>query len=129
MNNYNLEEIVEECPDCGELILWLEVSQNTNALQTIYDYKIYDELLVNLSKLCNDDYALIVTSLEIIRDRKYITQSIVHNNLCLKNPVPFTRKVAPNQNNTLNKTFYFFEGYNFYQEYMKATYPENKKSR
>ena len=129
MNNYNLEEIIEECPDCGELILWLEVSQNTTALQTIYDYKIYDELLVNLNKLCHEDYELVVTSLEIIRDRKYITRNIVHDNLCMKNPVPFARKIAPHKNNTLRKTFYYFEGYNFYQEYMKVKNQSNKKSR
>ena len=129
MNNYDLNEIAKECPDCGELILWLEVSQNTTALQTIYDYKIYDELLVNLNKLCHEDYELVVTSLEIIRDRKYITRNIVHDNLCMKSPIPFTRKASPHNSDALKKTFYFFEGYHFYQEYMKVKYPSNKKSR
>lgn len=129
MNKYNLEEITSECKENPELILWLDITNQYNSLETIYKYKIYGELLTNLLKLCNDDYDMLITSLNIINDRKYIEKNIVHDNLKMKNPIPFSRKIAPTQDDRQKKIFYFFEGHNFYKKYMAVKYPTNKKSR
>lgn len=128
MHDYDLEKIINNCPNNPEFILYLTANNEDESLHTIYEYEIYGDLLDNLLDQCKYDFNLVICSLGVINNRPYITKEMVHNNLKMSDPIPFARKVHMNDDVTLKKIYYYFEANNFYINYKQKMGLNKKKT-
>ena len=130
MQNFDLENIIEKCPDNQDFILYLVANNEFNCLKTIEEYELYGNLLNKLLKVCNGDFLLATTSLDVILGEAHISKNIVHTNLSFDEPIPFAKKICLSGDKYTRVVHAYVEISNFYIDNKKKLQKiKQKKSR
>lgn len=130
MTDCNLEEIIKRCLNDEGFILYLVANNELNCLKAIEEYELYGDLLSKLLKLCDNDYLLATTSLDVILHETHISKNIVHTNLSFDEPVPFAQKICVSSDKYTRVVHAYVEIRNFYINYkQKLQKMKQKKSR
>lgn len=130
MKDFDLEKIIEKCPDNQDFILYLALNGEHNCLKAIEEYELYGHLLNKLLKSCNDDFLLATTSLDVILGEAHISKEVVHTNLNFDEPLPFAQKICLSGDKYTRVVHAYVEISNFYINYKrKLQNIKRKKSR